>query len=176
MKTLKLITPILLFSLLLTSCKKGEDDPAISLRTRKARVEGNWKMTKGIHSQYVFGSVIETTFTRDSYRQVSTFDGKQIVSEGESFFKINFNKNGAVDIQNLLASAGSYTMSGTWNFTGGVGKLKNKEQLVIVDPQTSVNREVVYSIKELRNKKLVLCRNSNINTNFTYSEEFTFEQ
>lgn len=30
-----------------SSCKKGENDPFLSLRSRKARVTGEWKLTKG---------------------------------------------------------------------------------------------------------------------------------
>ena len=32
---------------LLFSCKKGENDPFISLRSRKARIVGEWKLQKG---------------------------------------------------------------------------------------------------------------------------------
>jgi hypothetical protein len=49
MKNLKIYlvaTLIGLTALTFTSCKKGEDDPALSLRSRTARFANTWKLTK----------------------------------------------------------------------------------------------------------------------------------
>lgn len=47
-KTLVLLSLVLLVSssLFITGCKKGEDDPFISLRSRDARITAKWKLTK----------------------------------------------------------------------------------------------------------------------------------
>lgn len=47
-KTIYLLPIILLFVAIgsITSCKKGEDDPAISLRSRKARFVNQWTLVK----------------------------------------------------------------------------------------------------------------------------------
>lgn len=47
-KTIYLLPIIMLFLAVgsITSCKKGEDDPAISLRSRKARFANTWTLVK----------------------------------------------------------------------------------------------------------------------------------
>lgn len=42
---LSLATIVLLSTVFMTSCKKGEDDPAISFRSRDARVTGSWTLS-----------------------------------------------------------------------------------------------------------------------------------
>ncbi|MDD4575741.1 MAG: hypothetical protein PHI36_04870, partial [Bacteroidales bacterium] len=56
MKNYKIILLLLaVFATTFSACKKGEDDPALSLRSRKARVAGEWKMTN-IKSTNTFSS------------------------------------------------------------------------------------------------------------------------
>ncbi|KAK6020062.1 hypothetical protein OSTOST_14290, partial [Ostertagia ostertagi] len=45
-------------------CKKGEDDPIISLRTRKARAEGDWRLVSGTAG-----------YTTKGYNETYDFDG-----------------------------------------------------------------------------------------------------
>jgi hypothetical protein len=47
-KSISLLSIALLVftSMLITGCKKGEDDPFISLRSRDARITAKWKLTK----------------------------------------------------------------------------------------------------------------------------------
>jgi hypothetical protein len=69
----------------LESCKKGENDPAISLRSRKARVAGEWTVSKMDYKASSKGTSVETytpisgpaTVTNTSYTQEETisFDG-----------------------------------------------------------------------------------------------------
>jgi hypothetical protein len=42
----KTLIAVAIVSVTVQSCKKGEDDPAISLRSRDARLIGEWKLTK----------------------------------------------------------------------------------------------------------------------------------
>jgi hypothetical protein len=55
MKTI--LTLILLFSLLATGCRKGEDDPFLSLKSRNKRLCGKWKVVESVE-KYQIGSSI----------------------------------------------------------------------------------------------------------------------
>ncbi len=45
-KTFVLLAGIIIGSLVLEGCKKGENDPFLTLSSRRARLAGDWKMTK----------------------------------------------------------------------------------------------------------------------------------
>lgn len=65
MKTLKIITVSILGLLALQSCKKGENDPALSLKTRDARITGEWELEYAseiynYNEQYADESYIES--------------------------------------------------------------------------------------------------------------------
>lgn len=52
--------------LFISSCKKGENDPSISLRTRKARLVGEWKVVKSEETR------MEKVYELDTYNQYTT--------------------------------------------------------------------------------------------------------
>ena len=59
---------LVLFGLTVTeACKKGENDPAISLKSRKGRLKGEWKLTSGevIAVFTISGNSTTTTTTYD---------------------------------------------------------------------------------------------------------------
>ena len=72
---------LVLFSLVhLTSCKKGDNDPLISMRTRMNRITGHWKMTERIINSK------ETFQYLDAYSQTP----QTIVTEYTSIFNGHF--------------------------------------------------------------------------------------
>lgn len=162
----------------LSGClKKGEDDPLISFRTRKARVVGNWTMTSGKRTtnQGLFYSE-EFTYTKDAFSAITTEPHGSYESKGYASFTIKFNRDGTVEeLRSLYYNPNTTILKGTWNFTSGIGRAKKKEQVLIHYENLTGIVDILYDIRELRNKKLVLCREfgvENINT----KEEFTFEQ
>jgi len=46
----KILLPLLVLTLVLGSCKKYEEGPGFSLRSKKARVAGEWKIEKEIYN------------------------------------------------------------------------------------------------------------------------------
>ena len=46
MKIIKNFIVFALLSVTILACKKGENDPFLSLSSRKARLAGEWKLTK----------------------------------------------------------------------------------------------------------------------------------
>lgn len=122
---------LLLASFGLESCKKGENDPFLSLRSRKGRVAGDWKITAGSGTD-VSGSTT-TTWTYDgaTYTQTS---GSNSTSTSMTM-EYSFDKAGTWTGTTVTTGTGfsqTVTSSGTWNFTGGVGDVKNKSQIVMM--------------------------------------------
>jgi hypothetical protein len=155
------------------ACKKGEDDPAFSLRTRKARVEGKWRLLEG--------EVIKTLVDFKSFERVNysyilkpskfevTFSGpNNLPYYATGFYSLNVecSKSGQFI---LKERAGSYVFEaeGTWDFNAKSGNKKSKEYVNmsvkhttkgttsgVLFSQESVNFN--YHIKKLRNKRMVL--------------------
>lgn len=46
----KILLPLLVLTLVLGSCKKYEEGPGFSLRSKNARVAGDWKLEKSIYN------------------------------------------------------------------------------------------------------------------------------
>ena len=102
-----LLISVVLGTLSLSSCKKGPNDPFISLRSRKARMVGEWTIAKysyertdinidGEQYYYKFDQDAETvsetkTWTNTSHDTTWTWGGKVIVDRG-----LNFDKHGKV--------------------------------------------------------------------------------
>lgn len=69
MKTIKFLCICFLFTgaISISSCKKGDDDPAISLRTRKARFVNEWTLVK-YEKNGVQQSIDNAKFIYDTYK------------------------------------------------------------------------------------------------------------
>lgn len=162
---------------LLFSCQKGEDDPVISLRTRKARLSGEWKVVSyqaeldGLEISYEGGEI--------NYRRGDTFDLSipftwTAVFDKEGTYHFIQTSDYPADTANEAPVA--YTLTGEekgiWEFTGG-NNAPSKSQLLLMATEIRSTRsdqgsniEVVtidqphqgdvYDIRELSNKDLVL--------------------
>ncbi|MDO9000443.1 MAG: hypothetical protein Q7W45_11805 [Bacteroidota bacterium] len=198
---MNLIVKLILLVAILTnfsSClKKGEDDPLISFRTRKARVVGDWAVKSGL---LVFSNIsgnssdIENvTITGNSYSYVgtSTYNNTSNINSfsGSFSYKFKFDKDGSFKLTQSIDGDLS-TTTGQWNFTSGIGKLKNKEQLIL-NFSTVVNSSIfktsytgnkifmTFNVRELRNKKMVIYSEDTSvgsGTTNTTKEEYTLEQ
>ena len=95
MKTKNILLVIIAFITLISiapSCKKYEDGPAISLRTKKARLCGDWKI------------------------ESSSFDGVDITSALNANFGWNIEKDGTYQIVAASTATGTMNSSGKWKF------------------------------------------------------------
>ncbi|MBI5540915.1 MAG: hypothetical protein HY951_12700 [Bacteroidia bacterium] len=166
---MKKIKVILLYSiaiiLVFQSCKKGEDDPTISLRSRKARLVGEWSLTSGkitSHEEYT-----TTVTTYDGKTSISSVYGTNPYTE-----KMLFSKNGTFYII-FTNYAVSRKLSGYWKFGSEIKEmdLKNKEYVLLIVNSlsdtypTGVEVETfsgsmcpvyTFKLKELKNKKLTV--------------------
>jgi len=177
--------------LLLTECKKGEDDPSVSLRTRTSRLSGEWRLLSG-----------KASITAQGYNESYTFDGAgmkvnvtsyyPVVYTGKYMLGLKVYKDGTFFMNENFAGL-VLEAEGTWNFNTGVGEHKKKENVIFsIDKvkkgytygsnlfnRFSVN--FTYSIKELRNKRLVITSEgkfySDAKGNYvTLSTEYIFQQ
>lgn len=180
---------LLLAILALTECKKGEDDPAISLRTRKARLEGEWRLVSG-----------NASYTTDAYNESYVFKSGDVSiastlyypMTGKYFLSLNIEKDGKFNFKELFLGI-VLEASGTWNFNTGVGEEKKKEDVIFsidkvkkgyTNGANFFNRNstnIVYKIKELRNKRLVISSAGKIYSDSkgryaTLSTEYIFQQ
>lgn len=87
MKTFKILSlGLLVMTFVLGSCSKYEEGPALSLRTKKARLAGEWKVDKYI-----------------------TSEGEEV--NGNDDGTIEFTKENTV-----IVKSGNFSQEGTWEF------------------------------------------------------------
>lgn len=184
---------IVLAGLFFTGCKKGEDDPSVSLRTRKNRLTGEWRMISG-RAAYTAANMYNETYTFDGtkLRLNITSPGNPVVYLGSYILNLTIRKDGTFSVNEILGNL-VFNAEGTWNFNTGVGEEKKKENAVFFVDQVNkgytfgyhlFNRSAtnfVYKIKELRNKKLVIYSAGKLYSHANglyvdYSTEYTFIQ
>lgn len=132
------------------SCKKGEHDSFLSLRSRKARLEGNWSVvnqeisqtnidgssTEKIDSRYDGAINITTTTVTDAGTTVTGSDTSKyttnLVIKKDGNYTLTIVNDNKLDIT---------TTEGTWVFLGKskINKLKNKEAIVLTVTKTIVS-------------------------------------
>ncbi len=154
------------------SCKKGENDPAISFLSRKARLVGEWKLTSG-NRQVVYSNGETETYT---------YDGALVVHEstGDPTETTVYTRTFTIYKDGVFTSArfegnNQYYEEGVWYF-GPRSKdldLKNKEtvcfsttkytyvfppqpaQVIEMGGTHAIGYPYVWQIDRLSNKELI---------------------
>ena len=110
----------------LDSCKKGEDDPAISLKSRTARLKGEWELVSGV------GSYVNPNYTYTvtySGTTATTTQGSNSstrpYSEKHEFGKNNVYKYTLSDDNSMKFT------EGFWTFIGGYDDYSKKEMVLV---------------------------------------------
>jgi len=162
--------------------KKGEDDPLISLRTRNARVVGEWKVEKGFEYESVRSlssySVYNASYNESTYDikyETGNNSNSSIAQSGFFNYSIKFDSDGGFTSEKYTENSEPRLREiiGRWNFTNSVGKNKNKEEILITVSSiketfisgtdktveyTGNKKNYVYELRELRNKRMVISR------------------
>lgn len=192
MKKSFLISGIILSGIFFEGCKKGEEDPFLSLRSRKARLEGEWKLNSGTstYSQPSSNTNTTTTFTNTTQTTTGTVWGLPVNNTSPYTFTIKMNKDGTYE--STINDDGDITLEkGRWTFAGGTGDYKKKEQ-VVMSP-TSVTDEngntttyansdysSAYDLVMLKNKEMKIKLSQSTTTSSggttTQTVEFSFVQ
>lgn len=90
MKTTHILILLTVFSAMIASCKKYEDGPSLSLKTKKSRVANEW-----------------------IYNEVTSPNGTNITSSYANSF-LEFKKD-----DSYIQTSSSYSYTGTWQFASG---------------------------------------------------------
>lgn len=127
---------LIMTATVLDSCKKGENDPFLSLKSRKSRMAGEWTITKGEGSTSDPASQTTSTWTYDgSTYTVNATVGSTTFPPATSTrtMTITIEKDGTYSSSTSITSGNNTTTmteKGTWNFTGKIGEWKNKDHVV----------------------------------------------
>ncbi|MGV3631196.1 MAG: hypothetical protein ACO1O6_08320 [Bacteroidota bacterium] len=166
---------VLLSVTLLSSCKKGEDDPALSLRSRKARIAGEWKVTQMDYYEMSQsnGTTETSTMTYDGTTEttVNTFSTMgETSTETETIIyteKYTFKKDGTYAYARTYDSGFALNTEGTWVFLAKSkeNELKNREAILLSKTKytsqnstvdyTGVSGDQIITIRQLKNKEMV---------------------
>lgn len=156
-KITRILALALTVAIIAPSCGKYEDGPGISLRTKKARMAGDWKLASLNLNEVdtdASGDVDNTTSTSTdgstlTVTKVSTSGSTSTTttSTGTITMTLKIEKDGSytsttttqlVSVEDFFGidftttTDESSTETGTWNFTGGVGSsIGSKEQVVL---------------------------------------------
>lgn len=118
---------------LFSSCKKGEQDPGLSLRSRKARITERWSMVKGsvgLTSQEPNQAPYNANFEFNGGDGFLTQSSTLVIYTMPYVLNIEFKKDGKFSVTENF-NGKTMTCSGKWNFSGRVGDTKNKEEVFI---------------------------------------------
>ena len=155
--------------------KKGANDPSISLHGRKARLCGEWVISAGTSTSTSGTSTSTDTWTANT---VTTVSGTVSSVGTNARYNLTIVKDGtwksdmsATYVVGTVSTIATLVSSGTWNWTGGVGDVKKREQFVMktlsesdtFGTTTSISTytgdsapATVYEIDQLRNKELII--------------------
>jgi hypothetical protein len=140
----------------LNSCKKGENDPFLSLKSRDSRITGEWKLTKAertvIEPNFGGSGNVTTVVTFNGTTKTTTSTGQTTPTSINYSLNITLEKNGIAKIIEIAATTTSQATS-TWfwletakskmwiNINGSeyqVDQLKNKELVLIQKTETTI--------------------------------------
>lgn len=143
----KLILLSLLFVVVL-SCKKGSDDPFLTVRSREARLEGEWKVSSfsenldGVDSEFdtdgatiVFDKNGLFSMTLAGSAQINSTETSSSETFSETATTIQGHTTSYYDTTWTNVITGNSEFSaisiGDWVFLGKSGDYKNKERLLV---------------------------------------------
>lgn len=194
MKALKYIAiaTLALTAGLTTSCKKGENDPFLSLSTRKARITGEWKVSSSYSKNVSTGtSTVTNVNSYDGTTNTNTYTSGNINNTSTENYTIEMtiNRDGSYSkITTNTTDEEKYEESGVWTFAGKdkTSDYKKKEVVVFYPRKTvytdlsntsntstqetsSVNYGDTYVIDQLKGKEIIFKSNSTYTGNTTSS-------
>ena len=182
-KTILILSSMLLIGVSFEGCKKGENDPFISLHSRDARLTAKWKLTK-IEYTDVNGSTASiattTTITFDgsSYSAtVSTPPAPSATSVGTGTYEMTIDKHGKVSYSETFTASGGTakitTGDGHWEW---LSSSKNRDN-ILIDGSGTLFSGGLYYIDRLASKELVLtyvAKNVDNGVTDSWNEKYTF--
>jgi len=90
-----LIISLVLFALSLSSCRVGEDDPLISLKSRTNRLKGEWNLVKYTSSESNLIDYVETNDVNDN-QTTSSLSQSKLIKFSDGFYEEKNNETGSL--------------------------------------------------------------------------------
>lgn len=170
----------------ISGCKKGENDPLISLKTRKGRITGEWKLIEGTitETETNGGSTGSSVVT---YTSSTSNDGGTIGSYTET---ITIERDGTYE-KTITQNGSTLIIKGNWYFSGKSDDidLKKKEAIVFSETEyvhqngtisyTGLYANQILLIDQLKNKELIfkgVITSQSGGDSESYSYDRTFEK
>lgn len=137
------IAALIIASFGFEGCKKGPNDPFLSIHTRKARVAGEWTLKSGSGTDVNNSQTTTWTFDGSNYSET---DQSGTFTAGLKW-TFTFEKDGTFKTVQTTTYGGAggtdvVTETGTWNFTGRVGEDKNADHIIM----KTLSSQDVYSV------------------------------
>jgi len=170
--TIKLLILTLLgLSILTSSCRKGEDDPFLSFRSRNARLSGEWKLVEASkrYEEKVDLKIIATTFELhgNTMKAIQSQVGRPNLSMEFNYSeRIEFDKDGTYDYS-IREDGNNYFSKGNWMWVheNEQEDIEDKEAVILTvtedndgltySGKTNPPREI-WVFKKLSNKELIV--------------------
>lgn len=144
---MKKLSFLFLFVLIFSACKKGENDPFLSLKSRDARIQGTWVLKESSHTEQNSNNISSSSYSE-------TYNGSLItVAEtGYPTYSVSYTseikiEKGGNYMNTTVINGDTYTTEGSWWW---LTDNKKKTRLSMDDDYNS------YEIDRLTNKELVL--------------------
>jgi len=166
MKKLKISTTIILLAVLafgFQGCKKGENDPFISFKSRDARLAGDWTLS-GSESESISTTVsggqtvVNTTTTSYSGGVATTKSGNNPATTSKYNLKMKIEKNGQITVtmenfDSKGAATGTSEQKGLWTW----GSTSKKKSCIHIDIDAPLSAMIggVWMIDQLKNKEII---------------------
>lgn len=178
---------------LISACKKGEDDPFLSLRSRKVRLVGEWTLKSGTYKALNQGATTTGGYANGREDRVTIYYAPSDTLVSSKLYKQTyaFEKDGSYQ-KTTVSETGTATEEGVWSFVqrSKSDDLKNKEAILLSPRKfTGQGNEtvfggssdaVVYVLTQLKNKRMVWSASFSREEPGSYAESvdetFTFEQ
>lgn len=161
----------------LSNCKKGEEDPIISFRSRKERLAGDWSLKSGnaALTKAPYNQNFSFTSTKLECNQTES-GGPAIIYVGSYSLIFSVKKDGTFNFRENLGGS-LLEGSGRWNFKVRSKDSKNKEEVTFTIDETTkgnidehvfnqLQKTFTYRLVELRNKDLQI---EALDKSFTFS-------
>jgi len=170
------------------SCKKGPNDPAISFKSRKARLVGEWSVTKGTVTSNSSGTISTETYDGSTY----TYTSGGTTTSGTYTYDVSIIKDGKFTVKCTKTISGStttQTYEGFWYFEDANSALnaKNKQRVALQWTKETVTSGTItnvytysgdspdeYFLDELKSKEMIWKRTVSVTGSSTSSEDITY--
>lgn len=172
---LKILITTAIIMMTFVGCKKSENDPFLSLRSRDARITGEWVLTnltgnsKEVEKNPSFTSIKTKTTSFANYIITTVSNFTTVYASGgdtttNSYTTndylnrtITINKDGSFEFTDISEKGVKNVVIGTWSWTNSK---KNKTGIIF---KSSIGNED-YIINMLKNNELVLEMSENSST------------